>query len=74
MVLKELIALWHDESPLAEIFKRFDEMVVTRYPNPAAYLSVLMHPRVIAASHSRVEGLELHWIYAADEAMEGLGL
>jgi hypothetical protein len=49
-------------------------MVVTRYPNPAAYLSVLMHPRVIAASHSRVEGLELHWIYAADEATEGLGL
>ena len=28
MVLKELIALWHDETPLGEIFKRFDEMVV----------------------------------------------
>ncbi|MFH1830757.1 MAG: PhoU domain-containing protein [Pseudomonadota bacterium] len=28
MVLKELIAFWHDDSPLKEIFKRFDEMIV----------------------------------------------
>ncbi len=28
MVLKELIAFWHDDSPLKEIFKRFDEMTV----------------------------------------------
>ncbi len=28
MVLRELIALWHDESPIAEILKRFDEMIV----------------------------------------------
>lgn len=27
MVIKELIALWHDGSPLADIFKRFDEMI-----------------------------------------------
>ena len=64
----------YDSFVLGSASPSFDEMVVTRYPNPAAYLSVLMHPRVIAASHSRVEGLELHWIYAADEAMEGLGL
>jgi hypothetical protein len=50
----------------------FDEMVVTRYPNPAAYLSVLRDPRVIAASYSRVDGLELHWIYAASSATEDL--
>jgi hypothetical protein len=47
-------------------------MVVTRYPNPAAYLSLLRDPRVIAASYSRVDGLELHWIYAASSATEDL--
>jgi len=29
MVLKELISLWHAESPLGELFKRFDEMLIT---------------------------------------------
>lgn len=28
MVLKELLSFWHDDSPLAEILKRFDEMIV----------------------------------------------
>ncbi len=28
MVLKELLAIWHDKTPLAEIFKQFDEMIV----------------------------------------------
>ena len=45
----------------------FDELVVTRYPSPAAYLSVLMSPRVRSASSSRAEGLEVHWIYTATE-------
>ena len=29
MVLKELLSLWHDESALNEIFRRFDEMIVS---------------------------------------------
>lgn len=28
MVLKELLSLWHDESALQELFRRFDEMIV----------------------------------------------
>jgi uncharacterized protein (DUF1330 family) len=44
----------------------FDEMVVTRYPNPRAYLHTLRRPEVLAASASRSEGLERHWIYTAD--------
>jgi len=28
MVLKELLSFWHDDTPLAEILKRFDEMIV----------------------------------------------
>ncbi len=28
MVLKELLTLWHDESALKELFRRFDEMMV----------------------------------------------
>ena len=28
MVLKELLSLWHDESALKEMFRRFDDMVV----------------------------------------------
>ncbi|MBN1282323.1 MAG: hypothetical protein JXA24_00940 [Proteobacteria bacterium] len=28
MVFRELLAMWHDETPLAELFKRFDEMMV----------------------------------------------
>jgi uncharacterized protein (DUF1330 family) len=47
----------------------FDEMVVTRYPSPAAYLRVLRRPDLLAASQSRADGLELHWIYTADEVM-----
>ncbi len=28
-MLKELLALWHDDTPLADIFKHFDEMLVS---------------------------------------------
>lgn len=28
MVLKELLAFWHNDTPLAELFRRFDEMIV----------------------------------------------
>jgi len=63
----------YDSFILGSASPSFDEMVVTRYPNPAAYLWVLRHPRVVRASHSRVDGLELHWIYTADEAPEDVG-
>ncbi len=49
---------------LGEASPSFDEMVVTHYPNRAAYLSVLADAAVVAASDSRVHGLALHWIYA----------
>ena len=45
----------------------FHEMVVTRYPNRAAYLRVLGDEGVIAASQARVAGLAGHWIYTASE-------
>ena len=51
----------------------FHELVVTRYPNRAAYLQVLSAGAVRAASHARVDGLELHWIYAVGEAQTGFG-
>ena len=51
----------------------FHELVVTRYPNRAAYLQVLSDGAVRAASHARVDGLELHWIYAVGEAQTGFG-
>lgn len=52
----------------------FDELVVTGYPNPRAYLRVLADPQVLAASQSRADGLELHWIYTADDVTDELGL
>ncbi len=52
----------------------FDELVVTQYPNPRAYLRVLADPRVIAASPSHAGGLELHWIYTADDVTDEVGL
>jgi uncharacterized protein (DUF1330 family) len=51
----------------------FDEMVVTRYPNPRAYLLTLRRPDVLAASPSRAQGLELHWLYTADEVIDSFG-
>lgn len=56
-----------DTYVLGNAFPSFDEMVVTRYPNPGAYLRVLRRARVLAAPHARTDGLELHWIYTADE-------
>ena len=43
----------------------FHEMVGTRYPNRSAYLGVLSDEGVISATAARVNGLALHWIYAA---------
>ena len=51
----------------------FHEMVVTRYPNRAAYLRVLSDEDVISATHARVDGLALHWIYAAGEPRVAVG-
>ena len=51
----------------------FHELVVTRYPNRAAYLQVLSDGAVRAASHARVDGLALHWIYTVGEAQTGFG-
>jgi hypothetical protein len=51
----------------------FDEMVVTRYPNPRAYLRTLRRPGVLAASPSRAQGLELHWVYTADDVTDSFG-
>jgi len=45
----------------------FHEIVVTRYPNRSAYLQVLSDEGVISATDARLEGLALHWIYAAGQ-------
>jgi len=62
-----------DTYVLGSAFPSFDEMVVTRYPNPRAYLRTLRCPGVLAASPSRAQGLELHWIYTADEVTDQSG-
>ena len=43
------------------------EIVVTRYPNRAAYLPVLSDEDVTSATYARVDGLALHWIYAVGQ-------
>ena len=50
----------------------FHEMVVTRYPNRAAYLGMLGEDGVVAASQARVDGLAGHWIYTARETQSPL--
>ena len=52
----------------------FQEMVVTSYPNRAAYINTLSDPAVIAASNARLDGLETHWIYTAGGSGVDLGL
>ena len=51
----------------------FNQMVVTRYPNRSAYLQVLSDEGVISASGARVDGLALHWIYAAGAPQRDAG-
>jgi hypothetical protein len=51
----------------------FHELVATRYPNRAAYLQVLSDGAVRAASHARIDGLALHWIYAVGGSRTGFG-
>ena len=51
----------------------FHEVVVTRYPNRAAYLQVLSDGAVRAVSHARIDGLALHWIYAVGGSRTGFG-
>ena len=51
----------------------FHEMVVTRYPNRSAYLQVLSDEGVISATGARVDGLALHWIYAAGAPQRDAG-
>lgn len=51
----------------------FQEMVVTSYPNRAAYINTLSDPAVIAASNARLDGLETHWIYTAGGSAADIG-
>ena len=51
----------------------FHEMVVTRYPDRSAYLRVLSDEGVISATDARVDGLALHWIYAAGGPLNDAG-
>jgi uncharacterized protein (DUF1330 family) len=62
-----------DTYVLGIVSPSFDELAVTRYPSPRAYLRVLADPQVLAASQSRADGLELHWIYTADETTGEFG-
>lgn len=43
-------------------------MVVTSYPNRAAYIDALSDLAVLSSSPARVEGLANHWIYTAGSA------
>jgi len=54
MVLKELIALWNDESPLKELFKRFDEMVVIARDMFERSTEPLLDPANAEASRSQL--------------------
>lgn len=53
----------------------FEELIVTSYPNRAAYVNTLSDPAVLAASNARVDGLETHWVYTAggSSGLEGIG-
>ncbi len=61
-----------DSQVLGNAAPSFDEMEVRRYPSVRAYLGALRDPAVLAASPARADGLDLHWIYTADEAVGGL--
>ena len=61
----------YDAQMLGEASPGFHEIVVTRYPNRSAYLRVLSDEGVIAATDARVDGLALHWIYAAGQPRIG---
>ncbi len=54
-----------DSQILGSAEPAFQEMVVTRYPSRAAHVATLAAPAVLDASTARVNGLALHWIYAA---------
>jgi hypothetical protein len=43
----------------------FHQMVVTMFPNPAAYLLMLCDPQVTAALNAKKNGLAIHWAYTA---------
>ncbi len=45
----------------------FHQMVVTMFPNPAAYLLMLCDPQVTAELASKTNGLAIHWAYTAVE-------
>jgi len=45
----------------------FHQMVVTMFPNPAAYLLMLCDPQVTAALNAKENGLAIHWAYTAVE-------
>ena len=62
----------YDSFVMGESSPNFQEMVVTGYTSRASYLSVLADARVIEASKARIDGLELHWIYAVGDAQSAL--
>jgi hypothetical protein len=57
-----------DSYVLGAAVEPFHEMVVTSYPNRAAYIDALSDPAVLSSSPARVEGLANHWIYTAGSA------
>ena len=57
---------------MGESSPSFQEMVVTGYPSRASYLAVLADQRIVAATKARIDGLELHWIYAVGDAQSAL--
>lgn len=46
---------------------KFHQMVVTMFPNPAAYLLMLCDPQVTAMLNAKNNGLAIHWAYTAVE-------
>lgn len=63
----------YDTYVIGSAVDAFQEMVVTSYPNRAAYIDTLSDPAVLAASDSRVAGLDNHWIYTAGPSDADLG-
>ncbi len=53
-------------------FPKFHQMVITMFPNPAAYLLMLSDSHVTAALDSKENGLAIHWAYTAVEEENGI--